>query len=86
MIGARVRFPLPAVTKSLALAALGVLASSAQAATSCEDVLFLVRSDVPRANILYTLTQAELQPGAAGCLLRNGVPMEYIEAASTRPP
>lgn len=69
----------------LALATLLALLPSAHAAMSCEDVLFLVRSDVPRANILYTLTQAELQPGAAECLLRNGVPMEYIEAASAPP-
>ena len=59
-----------------------LLLSAAEAAMTCEEVLFLVRSDVPRANILHTLNQAELKPGAEECLHRNKVPLEYIQAAA----
>lgn len=65
---------------------IALLASSAWAGLTCEEVLFLVRSDVPRANILHTLLQAELEEGAAECLHRNGVPLEYIQAAVATPP
>lgn len=62
------------------------LVASAWAGLTCDEVLFLVRSDVPRANILHTLLQAELEEGAAECLHRNGVPLEYIQAAVATPP
>ena len=61
------------------------LVASAWAGLTCDEVLFLVRSDVPRANILHTLLQAELEEGAAECLHRNGVPLEYIQAAVAVP-
>lgn len=47
--------------------------------------MLLVDSGIPHANILHTLTQAELNPGAGECLLRAGVLPEYVQAALATP-